>query len=341
MQPLPNFQYLEPETIHEAAKLLMDSGTQSMVISGGTDMLPSMRQGIFSPDVVISLQAIPHLRDVEWDDTEGLKIGPLATLRSLETNAEILQHFPVIAEAAHAVGSPQLREMATVGGNICLDTRCYYYNQSENWQACDQECLKLGGETCKAAPSGRAKKCFAVFSADLAPVLVALDARITLLSARGERHVDLREFYTGDGAAPHVKAPDEILTSVLVPKQMAGIFGVYQKYRIRNSIDYPIAGVALTLRLNGPDKSAKKLVKDVCLVISGVASKPLVVKKIPPLLNGKALDDALIEEAALLAKKAALPLANTGGERAHRKQMIYEFTKKAFEQAINNGSQIS
>ena len=337
MQSLPNFQYLEPATIQEAAQMLVADSTQSMVISGGTDMLPSMRQGIFSPDKVISLQAIPNLKDVEWDEDEGLKIGPLTTLRSLEANTDVLQHFPVIAEAAHAVGSPQLREMATVGGNICLDTRCYYYNQSENWQACDQECLKLGGETCKAAPSGRAKKCFAVFSADLAPVLVALDAKITLLSARGERSIDIRDFYTGDGAEPHVKAPDEILTSVVVPKQMAGTYGVYQKYRIRNSIDYPIAGVALTFRLKAPENA----VEDVCLVISGVASKPLMVKRIPPLLNGKVLDDELIEKAALLAKKAALPLANTSGERAHRKQMIYEFTKKAFEQAINNGSQIS
>ena len=337
MQSLPNFEYLEPSSTQEVAELLKDSNTQSMVISGGTDMLPSMRQGIFSPVVVISLQAIPHLKNVEWDESEGLRIGPSVTLRSLESNADVLQHFPMIAKAAHAVGSPQLREMATVGGNICLDTRCYYYNQSENWQACDQECLKLGGETCKASPSGRATKCFAVFSADLAPVLVAIDARVTLLSARGERSVDLREFYTGDGAEPHVKAADEILTSVLVPKQMTDVFGSYQKYRIRNSIDYPIAGVALTLRFEGPEKK----VEDVYLVISGVASKPLMVKRIPPLLSGKVLDDELIEEAAVLAKKAALPLANTSGERAHRKQMIYEFTKKAFAQAVKYGSQRS
>lgn len=328
MQQLPEFQYLEPTSVSEAAKMLMEAGAGSMVIGGGTDMLPSMRQGIFSPASVISLQAIPHLGDVEWDDDVGLKIGPLATLRSLENNAEIQKRFPVIAQAAHQVGSPQLREMATVGGNICLDTRCYYYNQSEDWQACDQECLKLGGETCKASPSGRAKKCFAVFSADLAPVLVALDARVILLSGHGEREVSLRDFYTGDGAEPHIKKADEILTGVIVPKHKENIIGNYQKYRIRNSIDYPLAGVVLTLRLN-----ADQVAEDVCLVISGVASKPVVVKGISELMNGKGLTGDLIEKAAHAAKKAALPLANTAGERAHRKQIIYEFTLRAFAQA--------
>jgi len=334
MQTLPDFQYLEPETTAEAVKLLRDAGSSCMIIGGGTDMVPSMRQGIFSPEYVLSLQSVSDLHGVEWDDQVGLKIGPLATLRSLETNGDIRKRFPVIAQAAHAVGSPQLREMATVGGNICLDTRCYYYNQSEDWQACDEECLKLGGVVCKASPSGRAKKCFAVFSADLAPVLVALDARVTLASSRGEQTIPLREFYTGDGANPNVIEPDEIITSIVVPKDKEGVFGVYQKYRVRNAIDYPIAGVALTLRQNN-DATAS----EVCLVVSGVASKPVVVKGTGDLFDGNTLDEALVEKAAQSARKAALPLANTAGERAHRKQMIYQFTKRAFALAAEQAAQ--
>jgi 4-hydroxybenzoyl-CoA reductase subunit beta len=329
MQPLPNFAYLEPGSIVEAVRMLSEAGGRAMVIGGGTDLLPAMRHGIFAPEFVISLQAIGGLRDIRWTAKGGLRIGALATLRAVAGNAAIIRRFPVIAEAAHAVGSPQIRETATVGGNICLDTRCYYYNQSEQWQASEQECLKLGGEICKASPFRLAKKCFAVFSADLAPVLVALDARVALIGAGGEREVALRDFYTGDGATPHVRAADEILTSVTVPRHMAGVFGVYLKYRVRQSIDYPIAGVALTLGL----KKKSGAVDNVCLVVGGVATRPVVVAGMAELMGGRPLDEAAIEAAATAARKAALTLPNAAGDHVHRKQMVYELTRRACARA--------
>ena len=329
MQPLPKFEYREPESVPEAARLLAEFGERAKLIGGGTDLVPSMRQGLFKPACVISLQRIVALRGIAWEEGAGLRIGPMTTLSEVEASDQARTRFPFIAAAAREVGSPQLREMGTVGGNLCLDTRCRYYNQSEDWQDCVEACVKRGGEYCKASPNGRARKCFAVFSADLATALVAADARVTLQSASGSRTIELADYYTGDGASPHAGKPDEVLTEVLVPSRMQGVFGTYLKYRMRQAIDYPIAGVALTLRARGGR------VHDARMVIGGVASRPVVVKGVAELLEGNALDEPLVESAAKLARKAATPLANTAGDRVHRKQMVYEFARRVLVKAAH------
>lgn len=329
MQALPKFEFLEPNSIDEATALLASCGAQSMIIGGGTDLVPSMRQGLFTPKYVMSLQNIGALAGIRWDDADGLEIGALTTLRSLEQSADVARRLPIIAEAAHAVASPQLRQMATVGGNLCLDTRCHVYNQSDAWRSCNDPCLKMGGVYCTIVP--RAKKCFAVFSADLAPALVALDAQVTLVSARGNRTISLKDFYTGNGARPNGKEPDEVLTKIVVPARMAGYRATYLKYRLRESIDFPVAGVALSLRLEGE----REICRDPRLVITGVATAPLLVKGIDELLDGASLTASVIENAAALAKKTAIPVANAAGAHGHRKQMIYEFTKMAFEKLMS------
>lgn len=326
MHALPHFEYLEPASLGQAADMLRHAGDQCMVIGGGTDLVPSMRQGLFAPKYLLSLQAIDTLRGIQWEEGVGLRIGALATLRSVESDPQVLRRFPLVAKGAFEVASPSIRQMATVGGNICLDTRCSYYNQSENWRRVSSACLKMGGEFCKASPGGRARKCFSAFSADLATVLVALGAQVTLLSGRGERTIALRDFYTGDGAKPNSRISDEILTHVLVPGDKVACLGTYLKYRPRDTIDYPIASVALTLQ----PTDRKRVFEDVCLVISGVTTRPVVVKGVAELMNGKPLDDGLIEQAAQLARTAAIPVANTAGTRSHRKLMIHEFARKAF-----------
>jgi 4-hydroxybenzoyl-CoA reductase subunit beta len=326
MIPLPKFRYVEPTTLAEAAAILAAEGPDCQIIGGGTDLVPSLRQGIFAPKTVLSLQAIGGLRALEWNESEGLSIGAGVTLRRLETDATVRKLFPMLAQAASEVASPSIRHMATLGGNLCLDTRCYYYNQSEDWKACSDLCLKVGGEFCKASPGGKAKKCFAVFSADVVPALIALKASVTLLSPAGERTLDLAAFYSGDGARPNALLPGEILTGVTVAADRVGVRGSYLTYRIRQTNDYPIAGVALAARL-GPGQTAS----EVRLVLSGVASKPILVKGIAELFEGQTLDRARIEQAASLARKAAIPQANTAGQRDHRKRMIHEFTLRAFE----------
>lgn len=329
MQALPKFEFLEPNSIDEATTLLARFGAQGMIVGGGTDLVPSMRQGLFAPKYVMSLQNIGDLAGISWDDAAGLEIGALATLRSIEQSTDVVRRLPVIAEAAHAVASLQLRQMATVGGNLCLDTRCYVYNRSEAWRSCNEPCLKMGGVYCSIVP--RAKKCFAVFSADLAPALVALDAQIMLASTRGNRTIKLKDFYTGDGAKPNRKEPDEVLVKVIVPARMAAYRATYLKYRVRESIDFPISGVALSFRLEGE----RKICRDPRLVITGVATAPLVVKGVSELLDGACLTEPLVEKVAALAKKAAIPVANAAGVHGHRKQMTYEFTRMAFEKLMD------
>jgi len=324
---LPQFEYVESKSLEDAARFLQEKGRQSMLIGGGTDMLPSMKQRVYHPTYIISLAAVPDLKQIQFDDNGGLKLGSGLKLCTLENNAKIKKRFPIVAQAARAVGSPQIREMGTLGGNLCLDTRCYYYNQSDTWRKCRSACIKMGGDVCNAIGSG--KKCFAVFSGDMAPALIAADARIVLHSARGERTIPLDELYSGDGARPLTKQPDEILMRVDIPGRQKGALATYSKYRIRKSIDYPLAGVATMLEMDSSDK----ICREAKVVIGAVGTRPAALNGISELLMNKKLDDPLIEEASDLAYKAARPIANTAGTPSHRKVMIKAYVKSALEQA--------
>jgi len=324
---LPDFQYVEPKSIGEACLFLKEHGQESKIMGGGTDLLPSMKQRIFRPKYIVHLGAIPNSDRIEFDEPSGLRIGAFVKLRSLEKDPVVLAKYPMIAQAASEVGSVQLRQMGTIGGNLSLDTRCYYYNQSKFWRSCRPTCIKMGGETCNAVGGG--KKCFAIFSGDLAPALMALGAKIKLLSTAGERTILLNDLYTGDGASPLAIKPDEILIGVEVPMVPKEAFTNYFKYRIRKSIDFPLASVATMLSLDRKEKvchSAK-------VVIGAVGSKPEALNGIEELLKGKKLKGSLIEEASELAFKAARPIANAGSTPSYRKRIIKIFVEKALRQA--------
>ena len=325
---LPDFQYLEPESIKEACSFLKDHGQGCRVIGGGTDLLPSMKQRIFKPESLVHLGGISNLNRMKFDKDAGLRIGPLVKLRSLETDPLVLEKYPVLSEATGQIGSIQLRQMGTVGGNLSLDTRCYYYNQSDFWRRCRPKCIKMGGEKCNALGGG--KKCFAVFSGDLAPVLIALDAKITLISSMGERTLLLNDFYTGDGAMPFALSPEEIMTDIEIPPIPKDAFTCYLKYRIRRSIDFPIASVAATLTVEGREKICRGLK----VVIGAVGAKPSVVEGLGELMKGKRMESSLIEKASDLAFQTAKPVPNTASSPAYRKRMIKVFVESALTQAL-------
>jgi len=325
---LPRFKYVEPESLKDAVQFLQEYGRQSIIIGGGTDILPSMKQRIYIPEYIVSLDAIADLKQIEFSDNFGVKLGPSLRLCSLEADPMIQERFPMLAQAAGEVGSPQLKEMGTLGGNLCLDTRCYYYNQSDTWRNCKPTCLKMGGKVCNVVKSS--KKCFAVFSSDLAPALIALDARIVLLSSGEERTIPLHAFYTGDGIKPLTIKSNEILIRVEIPFQRKDAMGIYLKYRIRKSIDFPLAGVAISLWFEG----SNKVCRDVNVVIGAVNTRPTKVNEIRELLEGKTLDDTLIEKASQLAYKIAKPVSNTADKPSHRKRMIEVLVKRAFNQVL-------
>jgi 4-hydroxybenzoyl-CoA reductase subunit beta len=298
------------------------------VIAGGTDLIPSMRQKLFEPEYVLDLRGISELKGIRRQANGEVQIGALTTLREIERSDLLRLHYPVLTEAAATVASPVLRNMGTIGGNICLDTRCLWYNQSLTWRKGCGFCIKKDGDLCHVAPGGT--KCWATSSADTPPALLCLDAEVEIASASATRRVALRDFYTGLGDDYRKLRPNELLTRIFLPAASAGFNGVYRKLRIRGSIDYPLAGVAVAM------KRSNGCVSDARIGITAVNPAPMLVKGASELLKGKVVDEALADSAADMAAKTAKPLTTSALTPEYRREMIRVFTKRAVLAAAQN-----
>src|SRR5215831_8235121 len=245
---LPAFRLLRPRTIEEAVGYLAKHSGDLQVLAGGTDLLPSMKQRLFTPAGLLDIRGIDELNGIR-EFPGGVEIGALTPLSVIEDSEFIRRNYRVLHEAVATVASPILRNMGTLGGNICLDTRCVWYNQSLQWRRSCGFCIKKDGDLCHVAPGGT--RCWAAFSGDTPPALLCLNAELEILSAKGRRRLPLNDFYSGGGEAHLKLAADEILTRVFLPESSSGWKGSYQKLRIRGSIDYPLAGVAVAVKQNG------------------------------------------------------------------------------------------
>jgi len=318
---LPQFKLLRPKSIAEAMELLAKYSGSVRVLAGGTDIIPSMRQKLFEPDYVLDLRGIAEIRGIKPQPDRSVEIGALTTIRAIERSEFLREHYPVLAEAASTVASPVLRNMGTIGGNICLDTRCLWYNQSLTWRKGCGFCIKKDGDLCHVAPGGT--KCWAAFSGDTPPALLCLKGEIEIASAKGTRRIPLDDFYTGLGDNYRKLQPHELVTRIFLPASSAGYRGVYRKLRVRGSIDYPLAGVAVVMkRSNGH-------IADARIGITAVNPAPLLVKGASEMLVGKAVDDALAEAAGDLAAKISKPLTTSALTPEYRREMIRVFTKRA------------
>jgi 4-hydroxybenzoyl-CoA reductase subunit beta len=339
---LPHFKLLRPRTIDEAISFLAkhsagaapnsaaeSSGGQGRlplhvpirVIAGGTDLIPSMRQKLFEPEIVLDLLGVAALRGIRPQSDGGVEIGALTTLSTVEKSAFLREHYPVLTEAAATVASPVIRNMGTIGGNICLDTRCLWYNQSLAWRKGCGFCIKKDGDLCHVAPGGT--KCWAAFSGDTPPALLCLNAEIEIAGPNGLRRLSLQDFYTGLGDNYRNLQPNELVTRVFLPAASANYQGVYRKLRVRGSIDYPLAGVAVAIkRSNGQ-------VSDARVGITAVNPAPLLVKGAGELMTGKTLDEGLAEAIGDLAARTAKPLTTSALTPEYRREMIRVFTKRA------------
>ena len=325
---LPEFKLLRPRTVDEATGYLAKYASNVRVLAGGTDLIPSMRQKLFEPRYVLDIRHIPELKGILRRIEAGVEIGALTTLTAVERSDFLRQHYPVLTEAARTVASPLLRNMGTIGGNICLDTRCLWYNQSLTWRKGCGFCIKKDGDLCHVAPGG--SKCWAVFSGDTPPALLCLNAEIEIASPAGRRRVPLREFYTGLGDEYRKLNPNELLTRVFLPESSADYLGIYRKLRVRGSIDYPLAGVAVVLkRSNGH-------VADAQLAITAVNPAPLLVKGVLRLLEGRPIDESVAEAVGDLAARTAKPLTTSALTPEYRREMIRVFTKRAVLAAVTN-----
>jgi len=326
---LPQFKLLRPRSLEEALSLLSKHsvGAAVRVLAGGTDLIPSMRQKLFEPQYVLDIRHIAELNGIR-EQGSGVEIGALTSLTAIEHSILLRRRFPVLTEAAATVASLVLRNMGTIGGNICLDTRCLWYNQSLTWRKGCGFCIKKDGDLCHVAPGG--SKCWAAFSGDTPPALLCLNAEIEIASPSGLRRLPLQEFYNNDGVAYRNLQPGEIVTRVFLPESSADYRGVYRKLRIRGSIDYPLAGVAVVMkRSNGH-------IADARLAITAVNPRPVLVKGATELLAGKSMDEALAEAAGDLAAKIAKPLTTSALTPEYRREMIRVFTKRAVLAAASN-----
>jgi 4-hydroxybenzoyl-CoA reductase subunit beta len=341
MLRLPPFRFVLPKTAREAASLLAEHGADAMAVAGGTDLYPNMKRRQFEPKVLVSLRGLADTRGIAANGS--LRLGAMATLSEVASHPDVVRRWPAVAKAAGLVSSPPLRNAGTIGGNLCVDTRCTYYNQTEFWRASIGYCMKrpaggfsLGaseaftparvimeakgtqdatpnGHICLVAPGS--STCWALSSSDTAPVMVALGAEVTLAGPDGERRIPVHQLYGRDGIAYLAKQPHEILTGIDVPDR-AGWSATYRKLRRRGSIDFPILGVAAAVK-----RDAGGVVEDARIVLGAVHTHPLEATDAQEFLKGRPLDAETIDMAAGIAYKPSRPLDNADLSYAWRKRM--------------------
>lgn len=339
MMRLPKFTYRVPRTIAEAVKVFTDAGPEAQFVAGGTDLYPNMKRRQQMPKTVISVMRLPELNQVSGVAGQGTVIGASVTLTEICENEIIKRDYPVIASAARTISTPILRNMGTIGGNLLLDTRCNYYDQNYEWRKAINFCLKKDGDVCWVAPGS--SKCWAVQSSDLVPVMVAIGAKLRLVSTQGERMVDAADFYKDDGIDYLNKRPDELLVDIHLPPTN-GWRASYQKLRRRGAFDFPVLGVAAYVRFDRalPEGRATAPmageapalpVADAKIVLGGIAPSPVQVNESAKALIGYPLTDDQIRAAADAAYVKARPLDNTDFVYQWRKQMARQYTIRALE----------
>ena len=324
MLRLPEFEYHQPRSLKQATKVLVDLGADAMLVAGGTDVYPKMKRGQFTPRHLVSLRGLRELKGIR-QNRQGLWIGAGESLSAIANHRLIAKRLPALAHAAESVSTPQLRNMGTIGGNVLVDTRCNYYDQSFFWRQAVGFCMKKDGAICWVAPGS--DKCLAIASSDTAPVLVSLGADAILVSPRGERRCKLAELYRDDGINYSIMEKDEVLKGLLIPRESLGWRNVYLKLRRRGSFDFPILGVAATV-----DIDERGECRDAAVVLTAVASAPKAISEATAILRGKKITLELIGAVADAAAKAAHPLDNADLDYWYRKRMAKVYTLRALAQ---------
>jgi 4-hydroxybenzoyl-CoA reductase subunit beta len=310
MERMSAFAVKRPTSVTEAAALLA-SDPGARLLAGGTGLLPNLRRGIERPTMLIDLGAVRDFASLAFTD-EGLSLGAGVTLSALAADARVAGSYRAVAEAARAVAGPSHRSVATVGGNLCLDTRCVFYNQSEWWRATNDYCLKRGGEVCHVAPQGR--HCHAAFSGDVAPALFVLGAEVELVASRGTRRIALSALYRDDGAAHLTIAADEVLARVLVRMPPADLVSGYRKACVRGAIDFPLAGVACALSVRDGELA------ELHVAVTGTNSQPIVLAGTDALL-GRPVGADTLSSLAKLVQKQVSPMRTTASASNYRRQV--------------------
>jgi 4-hydroxybenzoyl-CoA reductase subunit beta len=333
MLRLPVFAFRAARSLEDAAAILADEGAGEgqpvRVVAGGTDLWPNMKRRHQKASTVVSLMRIPGLAGVRDGGGGETRIGATTLLADLAADRTVRARYPALGAAVESISSPVLRHMGTLGGNVCLDTRCTYYNQSEEWRRAIDYCMKEEGTVCWVAPGS--PRCWAISASDSAPVLCALGARARLVSSRGERELPLEDLYRDDGIDYLGKRPEEILTEIVLPPEAdaARCRSSFRKLRRRGSIDFAVLDVAAALWTDGGGA-----VTAARLFLGAVASRPTAAPAAAAALLGRRLSPETIAAAARLARDVATPLDNTDFQAQWRGLMVERFTAAALAELL-------
>lgn len=333
MLRMPRFSVSTPSSIDEVVEALAVPGAR--LVAGGTDLLPNLKHRLEQPPVLVSLSRVRALSDVVVDEAGGLlRIGARVTLTALSEHPVVRERFPSLAHAAGLVASPLIRNMGTIGGNVNLDTRCRYVNQTTFWrEAIGGGCLKSEGNVCHVVPGGR--NCVAAMSSDCVPVLISLGASLVLVGGQGRRELPVEEYYHADGVRHTLRRDDELTTEILVPLPRGPRRSRYAKWTVRGSIDFPLVSVALRFEL--AEDHVRAPVTDAHVVVGVLGSKPRRVTRLEDVL-GKPLDDrALCQAVAERVHQQCKPLENVPYEAPYRRQMLRVHTRRAIEALVAEG----
>ena len=326
MLRLHSYEFHRPRSLDAAVELLARHPEDAMLIAGGTDVMPNMKHRLFTPNHLIGIKGVPELRGI-WTTHDELIIGAGETLSDVARHPLVQKYAAALAQAAGSVAGPQLRNMGTIGGNLCLDTRCTYYNQSFFWRNALGFCLKKDGSVCHVTKVG--KKCVAAHSADTPPVLITLNALVELASADGTRTVPVEKFFIADGIWNTVRRPDELVTSITVPLAPRGRFAAFEKLRQRGAIDFPLLNVAVAGECNDDGTLA-----DLRVVVSALGSRPRVVSGLDKLAPGQRPTAELIDAAAERAHAQCHPLENIIVDPDWRRAMVPVYVRRALARAL-------
>jgi 4-hydroxybenzoyl-CoA reductase subunit beta len=333
MLRLPQFGVATPDSIAAVLSILAEKGEKASIVAGGTDLVPNMKHRIVEPELVISLEGVKELRGIRIEDDGTLVIGAMTRLDAIANDAQVLARAPVLAQAAGIVASPQIRRMGTLGGNVMLDTRCRYINQTHFWRKSLGFCLKKDGTKCFVVAGGQ--KCVAAASNDTAPALMTLGAELVLRTAKGERRAKIDQLWQVDGIYNKKVETGELLTEIRVPKQAQGHRGAYGKLRERGSFDFPQLGIAVRL-----DESAGTIT-DADVVVVALQARPLRVKDVAEALRGTKIGDASFENAVRTvgdrAYKHCHPMPNIPGDPDYRHEMVRVYVKRTLLAAAGLG----
>ena len=321
---LPRFEYVRPQALEEALSVLAQSGSSAKLLAGGTDLLVNMKQRTVCPELVIGIKTLPELSSAASAEQGVTGIGAAENLTDLAGNASIAEKHPAFSQAVRSVASKHIRNMACIGGNICLETRCWYYNQSKLWRDARERCHRTGGSVCHAIKG--AARCHAINSSDTAPVLVALEATIGVMKKGGKRMVPAREFYRDDGIRHTILEPSEMVTALYLPEGNGAVRSAFIKLSMRRGIDFALCSIAARAHVNGANAT------DVRLVLGSVASMPVVLEKAAQVILESGLTESAIQKAGEVARTELGMLTNMFTSAGYKRQLAEVLVRRALNE---------